>query len=68
MKYSQTPAGWKAKAGPLRLDSMLIWILRRFNKSAGFWLVAVNFELWWVEANKISVERQGDGFEGGDFL
>jgi len=26
MKYSQAPAGGKAKAGPLHLDSILIWI------------------------------------------
>lgn len=29
MKYSQTPAGGKAKAGPLRLDYILIWIFGR---------------------------------------
>ncbi len=29
MKYSQAPAGGKAKAGPLRLDSIQIWISGR---------------------------------------
>ena len=42
--------------------------MRRFNKSAGFWLVAVKFELRWLESNKISVESKGDGIEGGGFL
>ncbi len=32
MKYSQAaPAGGKAKAGPLRLDSILIWIFGMNN-------------------------------------
>ena len=42
--------------------------LRRFNKSAGSGSWAGNFGLLPGEANKISVERQGDGLEGVGFL
>ena len=31
MKYSQAPAGGKAKAGPLRLDSIFTWIFGMNN-------------------------------------
>jgi len=41
---------------------------RRFNKSAGSGSWAGNFGLLPGEANKISVERQGDGLEGVGFL
>ena len=42
--------------------------MRGFNKSAGSGSWAGNFGLLPGEANKISVERQGDGLEGVGFL
>ena len=45
---------------------VLIIFMRKFNKSAGFWLVAVNFELLPGEADRISVEcEEGRGKRGG---
>jgi len=65
---AQTGASVGNREQNVCIEENLFHAQRRFNKSAGFWLVAVNFELRWLESNKISVESKGDGIEGGDFL